>query len=291
MRQHHTSRADGYARLLNKFGFARVTCRTCGVDYGSHSGFDIHPSLEHHLLNSGLCYLENMKIKSPYPIEDCLTYAKGDLASHYRTFKTFNLGGAVEFLFSVSALTTGITIIHSTNKETKILLKPQEYENQCRMGELPSMQPGNTCKLVKLVENHPAIDFIILYNPGGSTSKSLFFVQVSSQKYSERSIDSRYNSINSKFQKSCFSDRTPSSVYSKLYSGSLVEYVYATTSSVVHSLFSPEICVHNHELSEGEIVVQIISLNEMTHPFTAKDIEVNSFAAWPVEYLNNSDAL
>ena len=71
-----------------------------------------------------------------------------------------------------------------------------------------------------------------LYNPGGSTSKSLFFVQVSSQKYSERSIDSRYNSIHSKFQKSCFSDRTPSSVYSKLYSGSLVEYVYATTSSV-----------------------------------------------------------
>ena len=30
---------------------------------------------------------------------------QGDLASHYRTFKTFNLGGAVEFLFSVSALT------------------------------------------------------------------------------------------------------------------------------------------------------------------------------------------
>ena len=168
---------------------------------------DIHPSLEHQLLHSGLCYFDNMKIKSPYPIEDCLIHAKGDLASHYRTFKTFNLGGAVEFLFSVSALTTGITIINSMNKETKILLKPQEYENQCRMGELPLMQPGNTCKLVKLAENHPAIDFIILYNPGGSKSKRLFFVQVSSRKYSERSIDSRYNSIHSKFKKSCFSDR------------------------------------------------------------------------------------
>ena len=193
---------------------------------------DIHPSLEYHLLISGLCYLENNKIKSPYPIEDCLTYAIGDLANHYRTFKTFNLGGAVEFLFSVSALTTGITIIQSMNKETKIILKPQEYENQCSMGELPPVQPGNTCKLVKLVENHPAIDFIILHNPGGSTSKSLFFVQVSSRKYSERSIDSRYSSIHSTFQKSCFSDRTPSSVYSELYGCSLVEYVYATTSSV-----------------------------------------------------------
>ena len=193
---------------------------------------DIHPSLKHGLLNSGLCYLENTEIKSPFPIEDCLTYAKGDLASHYRTFKTFNLGGAVEFLFSVSALTTGITITDSTNKEIRIRLKPQEYENQFRMGELPSMQPGNTCKLVKLVENHPAIDFIFLYNPGGSTSKSLFFVQVSSRKYSERSADSRYAAIHSKFQKSCFSDRTPYSVYSQLYGGSLVEYVYATTSSV-----------------------------------------------------------
>lgn len=104
-------------------------------------------SQRHTLLCSGLSYLDtNDEVKSIYPIDMSLSYAQSNLENIYRTFREYDLGASVEFLFSVTALTQGI-VIKDSIKGTEVFLKPEDYKNQVKIGGLPVMNDIRVCWL------------------------------------------------------------------------------------------------------------------------------------------------
>ena len=72
---------------------------------------------------------------------------------------------------------------------------------------------GTTTSCI-LVKKHPAVDFLIKYNPAGKVSKKLFLVQVSAQKYQNRDAEHRYQAIKQHFSTyECFKEESPLDVY------------------------------------------------------------------------------
>ena len=55
--------------------------------------------------------------------------------------------------------------------------------------------PLSCCTLINLCQNHYAVDFLILHNPGGAAAKKLYFVQVSLQRYQDCEIDKKFSSV------------------------------------------------------------------------------------------------
>ena len=55
------------------------------------------------------------------------------------------------------------------------------------------MEPG--CHLVKLCERHPAIDFLVVHNRAGQSSRRLFLIQVSAMKYQNRGADKKVGAV------------------------------------------------------------------------------------------------
>ena len=59
---------------------------------------------------------------------------------------------------------------------------------------------SNKCTIIKLVEGHPAIDFVIVDDTRISReARNVFLVQASVTAYDKRTVDRRYSSIREKY--------------------------------------------------------------------------------------------
>ena len=96
------------------------------------------------------------------------------------------------------------------------------------VGELPQY-PSPCCILIKLIQKHPAVDFLILENLAGVSSKKLFFVQVSAVKYQDRESDKKCDAVRANFK--MLGDSSPLKVYSQKANIGMTDcyFVYATT--------------------------------------------------------------
>ena len=135
-----------------------------------------------------------------------------ELASHvkimYTAMREFNLGMAVEFLFSVSIQRNIMTamcrgsdprpVALSTRAKTcdeTFTLQCDNYIVQQKIEDnlMTVTEPG--CHLVKLCECHPAIDFLVVDNSAGKCSRRLFLIQVSAVKYQKRDSNKKVDAV------------------------------------------------------------------------------------------------
>lgn len=121
----------------------------------------------------------------------------------YRTMKEFGLGSAVEFLFTVSIQRRDMRVVcmgenprpvclgdQAVKREQEFFLKCDNYISQ--QSSEDDIIIGSGCHLIKLYQNHAAIDFLVVDNQVGKNSRRLFLIQVSSMKYQNRKGDKRW---------------------------------------------------------------------------------------------------
>ena len=196
------------------------------------------------LVNTGICYQVDGKVKSPFPLKYILATCRVAITPVYRTLLLYDTGAAVELLFAVRALSGGISVgLDASQNPSR--LKPSLYVHQTEAGGvvLPCTAPTTSCILIKLVEKHPAIDFLIIDNPASKASKKLFLVQVSAQAYQNRREDQRWQAIKQKFSThECFKKKSPLEVYLEkagVHKNNCF-FVYASTAdSIVNSRDAP----------------------------------------------------
>ena len=84
--------------------------------------------------------------------------------------------------------------------------------------------------LIKLEQDHPSLDFLIVARPFSKDSQKLFLIQVSNSRYENRDNDKKFDSIRYKFKKFCNNAITPLDHYSQMFSISKNNcfYVYAS---------------------------------------------------------------
>ena len=159
-------------------------------------------------LRSGLFYIRDDMVIPAYPKHLLLD----ELASHvkimYTAMREFNLGMAVEFLFSVSIQRTIMTamcrgsdprpVALSTRAKTcdeTFTLQCDNYIVQQKIKDNLMTVTGPGCHLVKLFERHPAIDFLVIDNSAGKCSRRLFLIQVSAVKYQKRDSNKQVDTV------------------------------------------------------------------------------------------------
>ena len=158
-------------------------------------------------LRSGLFYIRDDMVIPAYPKHLLLD----ELASHvkmmYTAMREFNLGMAVEFLFSVAIRRTIMTATCRGKKPRPVALSngakicDKTFTLQCdnyiveQKIEDNLTVTGSGCHLVKLFERHPAIDFLVIDNSAGKSSRRLFLIQVSAVKYQKRGSNKKVNAV------------------------------------------------------------------------------------------------
>ena len=125
-------------------------------------------------------------------IQECLVQTA---RLEHELFASFDIGGAKELQFSdlchrgpITAKCLGgtpLTIRGKTLKSNTLTISCTHFFRQPTIGAQVQVPPIGCC-LVKLALLHPAIDFIIFESQGSQASKILYFVQVSAQRYQER---------------------------------------------------------------------------------------------------------
>lgn len=116
--------------------------------------------------------------------------------ANHALFSQYDIGGAEELHFSdccrrgvINAVCLGScrTITGRIQQPNTLSITCSEFVVQSTIGgDIPVSLADPTCCLVKLARNHPAIDFIIYQSNGSTSSKTLYFIQVSAQRYQER---------------------------------------------------------------------------------------------------------
>ena len=145
-----------------------------------------------------------------YPISLIMSEISQDRSQIYKIMEAYNSGMALEFRFAGKVLSmSGVYAKCLSNKPQAIkgqITKKERYHLKCsniiyQQDISSSIQPDNgTCTLVKLVEGHPALDFLIIDKSYGKDSNRLFFIQVSLSRYERRNTDKRFDSIFKTFE-------------------------------------------------------------------------------------------
>ena len=194
------------------------------------------------LVYAGFCYQKSRQVFLAYPnkqIFDCLT-------SYIKTIvnflSTFNTGATLEFLFYLRAKTKGFHLESPLSKDPITIPSVDNVFVQHSIGVIPDSfitdSGTSTCLVVKLAQNHVAIDFLIVTNgpAGGIDSRKLYFVQVSLQRYEDRNSESKLAAISTTYTQ--LDGKSPISVYSHLFNTHKKNCYYVYASSAKSSFSS-----------------------------------------------------
>ena len=198
------------------------------------------------LLQSGLYYYDKTRnLRCAYPYRFIITECKSMMTHQFSILRDFDKGSAEEYLFVASVMDKEGPKIEAVCKgnnpcclndraidtrSQSFPLSATQYLHQTSIAQLPNGWNNDGVILIKLVQKHPAVDFLIIDNCGGASSKRLFFVQVSVRQYQERQSEDRCSSVKRTF-KDIPLKQSPLSVYSNLTSISLNQcyFVYASS--------------------------------------------------------------
>lgn len=177
------------------------------------------------LVESGLCYYDSdYKVHLAYPDNIVLQSLQKDMENWIALFADFAKRTALEFKFRVMAYKGFIAV---TLDQNAINIPPADkFLFQSKRGEvLPSAE--GECVLIKLSENHVAVDFLILdATEIGVSSKKLFFVQVSAMKYQDSPKGRKFDAVHAPSLHT--NGETPWDYYTSRLSAEKSYYVYAS---------------------------------------------------------------
>ena len=148
------------------------------------------------LVEAGLCYYNAQgKAHLTYPhttVRDSLEQHIEDVIA---LFADFAKGPALELHFRLLAY-KGFEACTLAKQHVVHIPAPTSYEIQQQPGDVLEPPQTGQCVLIKLAENHVAVDFLIVdATELGAASKKLFFVQVSVMQYQERSSEGKVAAI------------------------------------------------------------------------------------------------
>lgn len=164
------------------------------------------------LVHTGFAYYreDSNSFFLTYPISMIMSEISQGESQVYKIMLAYNSGMALEFRFAGKVLSMiGVYTECLGNEPQAIrgqITKKKAYHLKCsniiyQQDISSSIQPDNgTCTLVKLVEDHPALDFLIIDKSYGKDSNRLFFIQVSLSRYECRNTDKRFDSIFNTFK-------------------------------------------------------------------------------------------
>ena len=198
------------------------------------------------LLESGLFFRNKQEeVFCAYPDKFVLQECYPLVCYQFKLFWDFAKGAALEFLFAITLMHKDKVVVECKGSEPTCLseyatevrsesfdLSATKYLLQTQSACLPHGWDSTGVILIKLVQNHPAVDFLVINNWGAS-SKRLFFVQVSAKMYQERNKeDRRCSAVKKTFKKdSSFALKSPLDVYSEFTGISLNKCYYVLASS------------------------------------------------------------
>jgi len=178
------------------------------------------------LRTTGFCYIDNStgECKLTYPREVLMKKLEEHIASIQNTLAVFDKGAALEFAFFMASQ-RGLIAAKPDNTQEKMIPPVGEVWVQSCHGEVPDFvgPDYNKCLMIKPAINHYAFDFMIVDCTGlGTTSRLIYFVQVSVQAYQNRKSNRKYSAI------VC---RPPLNYYSSKFNVQLSNcfYVYASS--------------------------------------------------------------
>lgn len=187
------------------------------------------------LLFTGFCWADSQTVKQVFPVNivrQQLSSVSDTVRSELLTFYT---GAALEYAF-LTVIRNGITArcmnapAGSEDMSIEIPSTTEKVWIQPSYGEVPQQFSG--CLVVKLAQNHCAVDFLIVDStPIGANNKRLYFVQVSAKAYTERATDDRYCAIERSFSQ--LNGKSPLNLYSQKLNikKDNCYFLYATSSS------------------------------------------------------------
>ena len=186
------------------------------------------------LVRTGFCWTTDPKISTiqgVFPIH----ILRNELSHYDDTVKaqlrTFNTGAALEYEFlTIVRQGTIAKCMNDNEEEVTIPSSLQDVWMQDDFGTVPTKATG--CLIMKLAENHCAVDFLILDSTKiGTAGKRLYFVQVSALAYTDWPTNRRYNAIHTTFSQ--LDNQTPFDCYSQKLNVETNNcyFIYATTSS------------------------------------------------------------
>ncbi len=167
----------------------------------------------------------------------------------YEILSSFNKGAATEIWFSSSCRANtievkcdglGNSIGGDKMQSTSFCLTCTKFVTQNKLNNKVEITPGATT-LIQLAERHFAVDFLIL----DDTRKSLYFIQVSSQRYQERST--KLEAVKNK-TKQFDSPLSPLQHYSNMFGVAQKYCVYVFSSPKQSCLGSDKDSVYVHQL-------------------------------------------
>lgn len=151
---------------------------------------------EHLLHHSGFCYkMSTGEYKLVHPKEVLLDRLDEHVIAVAHIIRSFNVGASLEYEFCIKA-PRGFTAKGARDYVT--VPKITKTWSQPTAGYCPPTDTigSSECLMIKLAENHYAIDFLILdCTVAGVKNRRLYFVQVSAQKYTHRPKKKRYSAM------------------------------------------------------------------------------------------------
>ena len=214
------------------------------LSYFTTPQVDLTSNQRARLLESGLFFREQVKVFCAYPHRFVLRECYLLICHQFKLLWEYDKGASLEFLFAITlmqkdkkvvakckgSIPTCLSKKATTAHSESFDLRATKYLLQTHPACLPHGWDSTGVILIKLVQKHPAVDFLVINNWGAS-SKRLFFVQVSAKKYQERSKEKRCSAVEKTFKKDTnFALQSPLLTYSKFTSipFNRCYYVYAS---------------------------------------------------------------
>jgi len=207
-----------------------------------------NPSVYMPLKLFGLIYLDSdHKAHFVYEKKYLVQSLVNTASVEHELMMQFDIGAAKELLFHYLCYNTiqitcygdnGHSITGRTNEDRVKNITCTEFVFQNGIGSKVDT-PSNACYLIKLEQRHFAIDFLIFdKSQGTSSSKVLYFIQVSSVRYSDRDQDKKFSAVKTKTRQ--LDDKTPLEYYHNQFGVQKRNcfYVFSTPSTPTSKSFS-----------------------------------------------------
>ena len=165
------------------------------------SGLSLTESDRPIALQSGMFYKLNKTVVMVYPQAVVLQHLYSFVRQHFAIIRSYDVGASIEFLLvsqlrmhqnDVKCYGSKCSALHNRretpskiSRENVYTIRVTNFEKQVSIGDALPRDRG--CHLVKLVENHVAIDFVIIERESGKDTEKLFLIQASATKYAKRS--------------------------------------------------------------------------------------------------------
>ena len=172
----------GNERLLTAHD--KINLILCGLAY-----YDLDYNI-HFIFND---YVTPTVLEVLYPV----------VKANYQLFGQYSKGGAEELLFSHLIMSTGITVVcygkcfsvtGKTETLSSVSLKGTRFVVQDNVDQ-DIRVPDESVLVIKLILDHPAIDFIVIHRRTTNSTQKMYLIQVSTQEYQQRPSEGRMNAV------------------------------------------------------------------------------------------------